>query len=337
MAFDPDTLSPNDFAAAAAAAIAASAHGDLSHAARRLADDGLLGILAIEEIGGLGLPESFAMPVLSAAGAARSTFPLLETIFAARLLQGRLPDAATALVAGEALVSVAWSGEGSVGSDDDGVRLDGVVGRASHADKAAFILLATDDGGAAVVSTGSAGVDIRPASGIDPDRPAFELHLADVRVSTENIVSAEEWQAFRLACLQGWAALILGASEACLAMAEEHANTRRQFGKALSANQALRHILARQKLVLENMRAALASCFEAPSSSLQMRSRAAFLAAVEGGVFIIEKSIQIHGGMGFTWDMPLHRYLRWVRDIQAQADADHVLLDLADDFIAQVA
>ena len=119
------------------------------------------------------------------------------------------------------------------------------------------------------------------------------------------------------------AAAILGSAEACLALAQEHASTRRQFGRALSYNQAIRHALARHKLGLEGIRQAITRSLFAEAGALERD--AAFLAAASYGVAISEGALQIHGGMGFTWDVPVHRHLRRIRALQAQGDASGVL------------
>jgi alkylation response protein AidB-like acyl-CoA dehydrogenase len=127
------------------------------------------------------------------------------------------------------------------------------------------------------------------------------------------------------------AAAILGVAEHCLALAKEHVSNRRQFGHALSYNQSIRHTLARHKLGLESIRHSIArALFE--DAGLRER-RVAFLAASANGTVITEGAIQMHGGMGFTWDIPIHRYVRRVRAMQAQGDVSGVLATLGRDYI----
>jgi alkylation response protein AidB-like acyl-CoA dehydrogenase len=114
-------------------------------------------------------------------------------------------------------------------------------------------------------------------------------------------------------------ALILGAAERCLDLAVAHVTDRRQFGRPLAAFQAMRHLLARQKLALEGIRGALTRA--AAADAAPIARRAAFLAAAALGPQIAEAAIQAHGGMGFTWDIPLHRYLRRIRSLEAQGGA----------------
>jgi hypothetical protein len=86
MANTHEGLSPAEFAATASRAIAACANLSVAEQGARLAGDGLIGVVASESVGGLELPLSFAVPVVSAANAGLSPFPLMENILLARLL-----------------------------------------------------------------------------------------------------------------------------------------------------------------------------------------------------------------------------------------------------------
>src|SRR3954470_18562875 len=130
MAMTDDGLSPDDFAATAARAIAACAGRNARAQARCLADDGLLGVLACEDVGGLGLPLAFAVPVVTAASAGLLGFPLPESILVARLLQQQLPQVAEAVVSGSTCVTIAWAGQVTALPKHDSLVLNGWVGRA---------------------------------------------------------------------------------------------------------------------------------------------------------------------------------------------------------------
>ena len=131
------------------------------------------------------------------------------------------------------------------------------------------------------------------------------------------------------------AAAILGSAEVCLTLAQEHASTRRQFGRALSYNQAIRHALARQKLGLEGIRHAITRSVGDEAGTLQRD--VAFLAAGVYGSAVSEGALQIHGGMGFTWDVPVHRHLRRVRGLQAQGEASGAMAALGRRYIDAIA
>lgn len=298
---------PQEFASSAQRAVAACAALDVVTRAARLAEDGLLGVIADEAVGGLGLDVRFAVPVLQAAGAGDLGFPLLETMLLARHLAAVAPDAAAAIIAGEARATIAWSGA---------ARLDmtGTVGRAPMARHADWVLVRLADGAALLPVD---AVTVSDGPGLDETVPEQRVALSGMAPVAR--LDAITWAALVEDALLLRAALILGAAETCLGMAVEHVTNRRQFGKPLVANQAMRHLLARQKLSLEGMR----GCIVRASSDQANRlaHEAAFLAAATHGPLVLEACIQAHGGMGFTWDVPLHRYLRRIRAVEAQGEA----------------
>lgn len=322
---------PADFADAAKAAIVACSGLGIRDVAERLSGDGLTGVIAPEAIGGLDLSFEYAVPVLTVAGASNLTFPLLETLVASRLLKDQLTAIAADIVAGTSLVTIAWTGMAEAILDGETLIVNGVVSNAIRADECDFALIRLVDGGAILLPLDSVKVEV--VTGLDQDRPSSQLLVQAVKVPAEHRLSPEAWNEVEADIWLGFASLLLGGAEACLDMAQEHANTRVQFGKALSANQAIRHQLARQKLQLEAIRNIIRSCFLAEGTADIARHKAAFVVAAENTVAIIERSIQIYGGMGFTWEVPLHRYLRWARALQQQGDSDGVMLSLAGQII----
>jgi alkylation response protein AidB-like acyl-CoA dehydrogenase len=332
MANRDDGLSHAEFAATASRAVAACTGLSVAEQGARLAGDGLLGVIAAEDVSGLDLPLSFAVPVVAAASAGLLAFPLAENMLLARLLQQRLPRIATAIVAGTGSATIAWSGTVTVSRQSDRVVLDGCVGRAPRAGDVGLLLVRVGESGAALVPT--AGIIPDHSDGIDLAQPEYTVQLDAVSVPAENLLAEGTWSKLQSDAFVLRAAAILGSAETCLALAQEHVSTRRQFGHALSYNQSIRHTLARHKLGLEGIRQSIARALF-PDSSLRER-RSAFLAASAYGVAISEGAVQMHGGMGFTWDMPVHRHVRRIRALQAQGDASGVLAALGHDYIAEV-
>lgn len=328
-------LQPDEFAATAARAVAACAGLDVREQARNLAGDGLLGVVADEQVGGLALPLGFAVPVIAAAHSGLLAFPLLETILVSRLLQSALTRLAAAVVSGEKLATIAWQGEAVAEQVGDLLVLSGTVARAPCAAKADYILVRTKAGAAALVPTDAEGVFVEEAAGLDLTVPEHAVRLERVAVPLASILPENMWDLLSSDANVLRAAAILGSAEACLALAQEHASTRRQFGHALSYNQAIRHALARQKLGLESIRHAIARSLSGDGGPVQRD--AAFLAAATYGSSIGEGALQIHGGMGFTWDVPVHRHLRRIRTLQAQGDASGLISAFGRRYISGVA
>jgi alkylation response protein AidB-like acyl-CoA dehydrogenase len=328
-----DGLSPADFAATASRAVAVCKDVSVAHQGALLAGDGLLGVIAAEEAGGLDLPLSFAVPVISAASAGLLAFPLMENMLLARVLRQRHLPLAKAIVGGERTATIAWSGAVEARPQGDRVILHGWVGRAPCVADVGLMLVRVGDSAAALVSTVDVRVD--QSGGLDLAQPESSVELDGISISAANLLPESAWPVLEADALLLRAAAILGSAETCLSLAQEHVSTRRQFGRALSYNQSIRHTLARHKLGLEGIRQSIARALF-PETGLRER-RGAFVAASTYGVAIGEGAVQMHGGMGFTWDVPVHRHVRRIRTLQAQGDASGVLAALGHDYIAGIA
>jgi alkylation response protein AidB-like acyl-CoA dehydrogenase len=105
----------------------------------------------------------------------------------------------------------------------------------------------------------------------------------------------------------------VGAARACLEMSVEYAKTRQQFGRAIGSFQSIKHRLTDMLVSIELAEAAVLDAAGADSRSDAEFILAAAMARVlasRAATFAAEESIQIHGGIGFTWEHPLHHYFR---------------------------
>ena len=335
MTLTGEGLQPSEFAVTAARAVADCVTLSLRKQARHLANDGLLGVIASQDVGGLDLPLAFAVPVIAAAGSGLLGFPLMEALLLGRALQESLPRVAEAVVNGEMITTIAWQGSVSAVREGDAVMLNGWVARAACTGEADRLLVRIGAGGAALVPTDGKGLVVGEATGLDLTVPEHTVRLEGVAIPAASVLPENTWNLLCSDANALRAAAILGSAEACLALAQEHASTRRQFGRALSFNQAIRHSLARQKLALEGIRHAITRSVGDDAGELQRD--AAFVAAGTYGSAISEGALQIHGGMGFTWDVPVHRHLRRIRSLQVQGDARGVLAALGRRYVGAIA
>ena len=293
-----DELDPKEFEDTARAVIeTCAAATDTAARATLLAEAGLVGIIAPEAVGGLGLPIRFAVPIVSAAGAGLLAYPLIESILLARHLAPVAPTIASAIAAGESVASIAWNGCAE----------DGVVGGAPLGLDAAQVLVFLAGGGAALVRPG-AGADIQPGAGLDVDAPDSSFTLTAAAPTA--LLDAEAVAALRADAALLRAGFVMGSAAQCLALAAEYAQERVQFGKPLSAYQVLRHRLSRDALAVESLRTGLTRALAEPAEGAAMAREAVWLAAAQIGPNVAESAIQVFGGMGFTWEVPLHRHLR---------------------------
>ncbi len=269
----------------------------------------------------------FATPVMQAAGAGLLGYPLAETLLLAAAF-GATP-VGPAIVLGEKIATIAWGGCVAV----TGGRLSGTVGRAPMAAEADLLLVETSTG-AALVALDAPGVTVQPAFGLELETPEHEVTLT--QVAPLATLDAATFADLREDARLLWAAAIGGAAERCLTLAVEHVSTREQFGRTLVSYQALRHALARQKLAVEHVRAALerhADLAARQAEAARIAGRSAFAAATRFGIAAIESALQLHGGMGFTWEVDIHRHLRRARTWEAQGDAAALHRRLAQDLL----
>ncbi|QKV54565.1 acyl-CoA dehydrogenase family protein [Comamonas antarctica] len=316
-------LRPEEFGEAAEAAITDALQRPADAHAGVLAAAGLFGVCAPEDAGGMALPLAFAVPVVQAAGRLRLRFALAEQIVLAR----HLPDVAlrAALVDGSRQATIAW--QGRLG--------DAWVGHARQAQQADWLLLRAAQGeGAQLVDLSGAPRELDPA--LDPEEPAAWLDLSQAPVLAELDAdsAAALWHDLDLL----FAASAHGAADGALQAAVEHTGTRVQFGAPLSTRQAVRHWLARMKLFHEASGAAIYHALRVdpaePERAAPARAaRSALALNLQHAAFIIEKAMHLHGGMGFTWELPLHRALRSVRALDAACGAGALARQLGQDFI----
>ncbi len=293
-----------------------AAVADVAARARLLAEAGLLGVIAPAAVEGLDLPLRFAVPVSTAAGQALLGFPLIETLLLSRLLAAELPQLATALVGGTAVATIAWTG----------VIEDGIVGGAPLAGAADHVLCLRQDGGAVLLRTADCA-DLDASASIDVD-------AADATLRPGAAMPVAQFGAASVAALRADARLlraahVLGSAARCLELAVEHAQGRVQFGRPLSGYQALRHRLSRDALAVETMRNAITRALAEPAEGPALARDAAWLGAAQAGPGVAESAIQVLGGMGFTWEVPLHRHLRQMRTQAVLGAAIDGLDDLA--------
>jgi alkylation response protein AidB-like acyl-CoA dehydrogenase len=119
----------------------------------------------------------------------------------------------------------------------------------------------------------------------------------------------DETPRFRTAC----AAEALGVAQRALDLGVEHGKTRTQFGKPIGTYQAVSHPLAQTYTDVELARSLVywaAWCVAEEDGRAPLAATSAKAFATEAAVAACERSIQVHGGIGFTWEHPLHRFYK---------------------------
>lgn len=139
---------------------------------------------------------------------------------------------------------------------------------------------------------------------------APSLRLAEGSITTEWSSTAANEMALV------WAAEATGCALRMLDEAVAYAKERQQFGEPIGKFQSIKHYLANAHMLTE-----LSETATIMGSLEPTQARAAAKYALNSSVKVIETAIQVHGGLGFTWEMGIHMYLRHVitlRDLVAE-------------------
>jgi len=158
-----------------------------------------------------------------------------------------------------------------------------------------------------VVSDGGTAYPARgeEAASVDPSRPHGRLEKA----SGEPLAGKANLPRARAAS----AAEALGVAQRALDLGVEHAKTRVQFGKPIGTYQAVSHPLAQTYTDVELARSLVywaAWCVAEDDERAPLAGASAKAFATEAAVAACERSIQVHGGIGFTWEHPLQRFYK---------------------------
>jgi alkylation response protein AidB-like acyl-CoA dehydrogenase len=200
-------------------------------------------------------------------------------------------------------------------ADGGGVVLDGEKILVPDAASADFFLVATSDGKRHLVERAADGVTVTAEPSIDPTRRFSSVRFDGVRVAAADTLPGAEgdyYPVFFRLCV-ALAAESTGIAQRTMEMAVEYAKDRQQFGRPIGAYQAVSHRCAQMLLETENARSAVygaAWAADAEPESLPLAASTAKAYASDAGWRVPDASIQVHGGIGFTWEHDLHFFLK---------------------------
>jgi len=311
-------------------ALAESEHGFEQSDWEEMAELGWPGLALPEEWGGQGLGVVDLAVLFEEMGYALAPSPLLSTTVAGLALALNGTDEQRErwlrpLASGESRGTVALFDAGTparIGSfemeakaDGDDVVLDGEKVLVMDAASADFFLVATSDGRRHLVERNVEGVTITAEKSIDLTRRLYSVRFDGVRVeaaATLNGGQDEYLPVLWRACV-AIAAESTGLAQRTMEMAVEYAKDRQQFGRPIGAYQAVSHRCAQMLLETENSRSAVygaAWAADAEPQSLPLAASMAKAYASDAGWRVPDASIQVHGGIGFTWEHDLHLFLK---------------------------
>jgi alkylation response protein AidB-like acyl-CoA dehydrogenase len=200
-------------------------------------------------------------------------------------------------------------------TDGDGIVLAGEKVLVMDAASTDFFIVATGDGRRHLVERGTAGVNVTPATSIDLTRRLYSVRFDGVKVAAKDSLPAEAaayYSVFQRICV-ALAAESTGIAQRTMEMAVAYAKDRQQFGRPIGSYQAVSHRCAQMLLETENARSAVYGAAWAADAEPESLATAASMAkayASDAGWRVPDASIQVHGGIGFTWEHDLHFFLK---------------------------
>jgi alkylation response protein AidB-like acyl-CoA dehydrogenase len=172
-----------------------------------------------------------------------------------------------------------------------------------------------------VVPADTPGIDRRLLPTMDQTRKQAEITLRDVRVPRSALLgnAGDGWQILRQTLDRAAVALAaeqLGGAQRCLDMAVEYAKQRIQFGRPIGSFQAIKHKCADMLLRVESARSAsYYAGWAAATDDPELPVLASLAKAYCSGAYFhcAAETLQIHGGVGFTWEYDVHLYFKRAR------------------------
>jgi alkylation response protein AidB-like acyl-CoA dehydrogenase len=261
---------------------------------QELAELGIFGLRLPESQGGVGLGNAEAVLVFEELGRALVPGPVLWTHLAAGIIDG------------------AADGSSVVGGLD---LCDGASGPhlVEYLDRLDVLLILRPDGVSRVDPRSLAGKPVDTP--LDPLTP---VHAVAVIPEGETIANAATSKRLRIEGASLASGALLGIAEQSQVLATAYAKEREQFNRVIGSFQAVKHILADCVVRQESARAAVyaagATLDDPGVGDVERAVRGAKLVAGEAAWKNSRASIQVHGGMGYTWEVPVHYYLKraWV-------------------------
>ncbi|MET7719023.1 acyl-CoA dehydrogenase family protein [Streptomyces sp. NPDC005407] len=290
-------------------------------------DIGAAGLLVPEKLGGQGASHREAAVVLEELGRSVTPAPYLtssviatETLLAldvqAPEVGGLIEELATGRKTAVLAVPLSASPHGPL--PVDAPRITGVADAAV----ADVLLVLKSDG---LYAVDKASVTVEAQTPLDLTRPLAAVTVGDTAQATRLADAATAEQAVRRGVLAGAGLLAseqLGLAEWCLEETVRHTRERHQFNRPIGSFQALKHRMAQVWLEVVSARAAARNAADAlatgsPDAPLAVAVAQAYSSRV--AVHAAEECVQLHAGIGMTWEHPAHLYLK-------RAKADEIAL-----------
>jgi acyl-CoA dehydrogenase len=298
-----------------------------------LVEFGLPGLAVDESLGGGGARPRLLYAAIEEAAKAIAPAPLVPTVIALDVaVHSGAEDLVRRIIAGAVAAFVVplhdggWVTDGPELPEWNGTALDGVVPIVAGAPSAEVlvVLARTTDGTVAGAAPGddlvliavdatAAGVAVTAHQPLDVSGTVGAVTLSGAAGGEVLADGPEVRRVLRIARRQALLAVAadsIGVGSRALAMAVGWAGERHQFGRPIGSFQAVSHRCADMLVALEGARSLVLAAAETDVEELEYLADLAAAAALDAAVTATEGALQIHGGLGFTWEHPIHLLLR---------------------------
>ncbi|WP_193100420.1 acyl-CoA dehydrogenase family protein [Burkholderia sp. Z1] len=282
--------------------------------------------LAATALAGCDTPLATSWLAKIAEGACSATLALPLDLPAGTVASWSLPIVAEETAGGYAL-------SGVIEQVIDGARADLLLVPARIANEGQSLAVFAID-----VSTAT-GLTVTPLETLDATRPIARVVFEETRVSRDALLAGRDaapvlertawFAALALAAEQ------LGGAQQCLDLTLDYTSQRVQFGRTIASFQAVKHRCAQMMVSIESARSAVLGAAHAwdaeagatPGAALRADIAAAKAAANDAYAFCAQEAIQLHGGVGFTWEYDPHLYFKRAQASGAQFGTTPQLLE----------
>jgi 3-oxochol-4-en-24-oyl-CoA dehydrogenase len=278
---------------------------------KQFAELGWLGLHLPEALGGSGFGLEELAVVLDEMGRAVAPGPFLPTVIASAVIHATGTDFQQEALLGRLADGSQVAGVGLGGSLTRlGDTIEGDAGVVLSASVADVLLLRVGED-MVVVDRTLEQVEVEPAPSLDKGRRVGHVTLRGVGLDDVEVLAGAARRATQLARALAAAEAAGGASE-CAEMAAEYAKVRIAFGRPIGQFQAIKHHCANMFAQSEMALAAAwdAARFAADAERAELPTSVAAAVSFPAFLFCSRQNIQVHGGIGFTWEHDAHLYFR---------------------------
>jgi alkylation response protein AidB-like acyl-CoA dehydrogenase len=280
------------------------------------AEQGLQGLHLAESVGGQGFGILELAIVLAEFGYGAVPGPFVPSAIASALISAHDPDSKllSDLAAGAAIAAYAIDSGLTATRQGDALVIRGEVRAVPAAAQASILVLPVSiDSGEEWVVLDADGLEIVPVDSIDPLRPVAHVRANAVEVGDDRVLSNLSREAARALMSTLLSAEAIGIARWATDTAAAYAKIREQFGRPIGQFQAVKHKCAEMIAVTER---ATAAVWDAARAIDEASAHASFAAAVAATLAPVaaqrcaQDCIQVHGGIGFTWEHDTNVYYR---------------------------